>query len=357
MTPASRPVRIIHLLGGLRAYSAPGQPVKVGQQNLTYFQFENVDYSMLYQVLSKIGLTPIGVEFVEMQEQISGVHPANFEVLSPTGFENMASRREWTNVATANVREATNHPHVNLARRISTYQRLLSWRLLQISEAYHRMSYEVRTEVERNPTVGKYGFENQWTWELQTTIHGFLSDAATLRDVLAEAVWKLLVRDEQHDVLTMGSLMKKAKNHEDSFVQNFINQGKDCGWLGSLTDIRNETTHVVPLKGLHETFYCFMRETPIQDSSPVMSMHCPLTTGDWELRRGVNREVKWSNDSQAREALKTYNDYVETSGDALEYCWRTICKFAEWAEKLRVEAKLTAKPLTLTDEDLAGATI
>ena len=356
-SPRRRPIRTVHLLGGLRAYDVPRQGVEVGQNHLIDFSFKDVEYATLYKVLESLGLIPIGVSFIEMREQISGVHPADFEMVSPEGFSAMKARREWSNIAASAVRTTLDSDVESLARRISTYLRLSSWRLMQVSEAYYRTCYEPRAEAAKSGEIPAGGFENQWTWELQTTIHGFLADVATLRDVLAEAVWKLVVKDDQHDVLTMGSLMKKAKSHESPFVQSFIALGEEGGWLGNLTDLRNETTHVVPVNGFHEQFLCFLRGIPVQGGRKIAQMHCPLTTDSWGLRRDADRNVDWKDDKKARASIDRYRAYVSTSGDALEYCWRTVRNLAEWAEKLRLEAGLKADTPIITDADLANATI
>ena len=339
--PKNPPIRQVHLLGGLRAYDVPRQGVEVGQDRIQYFKFDNVPYHHLYSVLEKMNLTPIGVNYIESREQREGTHPTNFEMIGPKGSTAMRSMQEWNNIAFAQ-RKKNDFKVVSVASRIATYLKLLSRRLFQVSEAYYNMSREPRIEAMNGISIIDNGFNNLWSWELQTTIHGFLADAATLRDILAEAVWKLIMENHDDTVLTMGRLMKEAKNEKGLFIKAFIELGKDGNWLKDLTEIRNETTHVVPVNDFHETFSCYIREVRHNDKPLALIMHCPLTTDTWGLRKDAIRDANFSDETQAKDALRHHKEYVKNSGDALEYCWRTLQRFAEWSEKIRVEAKLKA---------------
>jgi len=354
--PKNPPIRQVHLLGGLRAFDVPKQGVEVGQDGIQYFKFSNVPYHQLYSVLERMNLTPIGVNFIESREQLDGVHPANFEMIESKGFTAMRSSREWSNVAWA-YRSQKKFETVSLASRISIYLKLLTRRLYQVSEAYYYMSRGSRVEAMKGKNVIDSGFSNLWTWELQTTIHGFLADAATLRDILAEAVWKLIMQKQDETVLTMGGLMKKTKSETNHFVREFVELGEDGNWMKNLTDIRNETTHVVPVNDFHEIFSCYMREIIYKNKSVTLAMHCPLTTETWGLRKDASRNADFSDEAEAKAALKHHQIYVEKSGDALEYCWLTLQNFSEWSEKIRIQADLKANTPIIDMNSLAKASM
>jgi hypothetical protein len=140
--------------------------------------------------------------------------------------------------------------------------------------------------------------------------------------------------------------MKKAKGEAHSLVVQILRETEDGGWIKNLTELRNEIIHVVPVGDVHEHSYVELRELPHNGGGHLFKLHYPLTTADWRLRRDVPRMVDYSDKDAVKRSFEVYDEFAKTSGDALEYAWRTLANLARLTDDVRQAAGLSA-PLPL----------
>jgi hypothetical protein len=344
------PPRIVHLLGGLRAHDFGDKNVSVSvDARRPLLHFPRPQYPSLYARLEQIGLRPIGVEIFSSQDELDGIAPTHWVPWrTPEGLRGVQIQREWSNVHHQAVRSG-DRVVGRCSEKLRTYIRLLHHRLLQLSNAYNALfRYQQRS---KNAPAPDHVFSNVWMDELVAAIHGFLADAAAMRDALVEATWLLALKRPDKDVPAIGSFLKQAKDETHPLALDILREGKPGGWIKNLTDLRNEVTHVAPVSTTHEISGCESRELKLQGGS-VLGMHYPLTTQDWALRRDVDRTVDYNDEESLKRSMAAYKEFSATSGDALEYAWRTLSNLTTLAEAVRLAAGLSAPMLVLTDKDI-----
>jgi len=137
-------------------------------------------------------------------------------------------------------------------------------------------------------------------------------------------------------------------------VQSLSEEG---GWIKNLSDLRNEIMHVVPVGDIHEHSYLELRELPHNGGGHLFYLHYPFTTQDWGLRRDVARTINYSDDEAIKRSIESYDEFAKTSGDALEYAWRTLANLAALSDQVRQAAGLKAPILTITEADIVPGSL
>lgn len=302
-------------------------------------------------MLEGMGFQPIGVQFIHSRDELQGLAPTNWHPWkTPVGFDGRQIGHDWANVRSKFLKEGA-PVGASIAGKIRTYLRLLSLRLRHLSDAYHvTLRYRlVGMASDGAPEPGM--FSNLWKDEIDAAIHAFCSDAASFRDALAEACWKLILRKTDNQVTTMAGLIKHTKGEPNPFIVQVIQRTKEGDWIKNLGDLRDAIVHVVPVGGLHEHSYLELRARPV-GSAMLHCLHYPLTTEDWALRRDVARSVDYSSEGAVHQSILEYTEFAKTSGDALEYAWRTLSLLSALAGDIRREAGLHADPPLITSADI-----
>lgn len=255
-----------------------------------------------------------------------------------------------------NVKSQRTPEIIDISSRFATYHRLLAIRIREISEAYKGTLTSKLTDID-----GKYRrpekdtlFSNGSQAHIEAAIHAFLADAAALRDLIAESIWKLILRNQNNEVTTLGSLIKKTKNysHKGDLLSYIHCHGSDGGWIKNLTDIRNSIIYVAPLANTNELQSLHLRILQLKGGS-IPIIHYPLTTSDGRLR--IRPEpVDFDDHHNLKARIQTYHDFVKQSGDALIYANRCLGQLVELGNKVRETAKLQHEILTITDADIIG---
>jgi hypothetical protein len=342
------PPRIVHLLGGLRAVDDRENPVRIeAGHDQRFAQFSAPSYRNLYGDLMASGLQPIGAEFVNRQS-LEGLAAPDWQCASPgQGFKLRIERDLWAGVRHAAINSGDLIAR-DLAERASTYLDLLPIRILQLSEAYNQTLRAFLADGGGDSIF----FQNSFGRYIDAAIHGFVADAASLRDIIAEALWKLIVK-EAVQVTTLATFLKKAKAHPHKLVQSVIAAGKEGGWLKNLSDLRNHITHVAPLGRSAEFHMCQPRKAKIGRAIEATVLHYPLLEGSGALRP-EQAPVDFSDEATVKARLQEYKSYCDSSIDALDYAWRTLAQLVDLLAELRAGAGLRSETMTLTDEDLVG---
>jgi hypothetical protein len=355
--PRPRPaLRVIHLAGGLRAFDLGDDEVRVGPDyEWSLLQFPTQPYAQTFTALRGIGLRTIGVDFIAHRTTAVLRDPPDFQAFSLVGgFAGLDGERAWSQVK--NVREQRSPEVVDTAARFSTYHRLLNLRLRELSAAYNNCLLAKLTDMDgsyRRPT-DRTLFANGHLVNVEAAIHAFLADAAGLRDLIAEAVWRLVLREPAPDVTTLATLLKRTRTRADTppLLSEIRTAGSVGGWLKAMTELRNAITHVAPLANSHELHSMQVRLQPLQGGS-VPIVHYPLTTADGGLRPRPSF-VDFDETAQLKARFDEYDEFVNQSGDALIYASETFDRLVSLATRVRLAAGLKHQLLTITDADIIG---
>lgn len=342
--------RIFHLPGGLRAFDLDGQWINIGTEQLPQVRAPRPGNVLVW--LQSAGLTPVGCELSEPDNELKGLYPPQWRSWSPSlGFGYQKIFNEWAMVRhhaskTGDVLTSA------VARKVRAYIRLVNLRLFQLSVAYQSMLQLHMVQSGPKPIEKEHLFSGMWQDEVEAGIHGFLADAASMRDALAEAVW-LLILKRAPDVQTITSLISKAKNETHPLIVQMLKDADTDGWLRNLALLRNHFLHEVPVSSANEHPLCALRLYNAGSASVPM-LHFPLTTKDWGVRRGTARAIDFSKEEAVMQSYQTFGKFVEESGDALQYASRTLTNLLQLADRVRVDAGLKSEMLKLSDADLVS---
>lgn len=342
------PSRIVHLLGGLRAVDNRSDRVDIQvsvDQRLGHFP--TPPYAQLYTRLIGMGLRPVGVEFIRARTY-EGLEAPDWECASPNeGFKILNERNHWSDVRHAAIVDRAQDV-VNFASSAKTYLDLVPIRILQLSEAYNRTLRANNTSADDETLY----FSNTFCPYIDAAIHAFVADAASLRDLIAEGVWKLVLK-ETGQVTTLSSFLKKATSHSHPLAQTIVAAGQEGQWLKNLTNLRNHITHVAPVGRQAAFHFCVPRQVTIGPNLDAQALHFPLLDANGTIWEQAD-PLDYDDEPALRESLKLYGQFCETSLDALEYAWLTLGKLVDLLTGLRLAAGLRSEKLTLTDKDIVG---
>lgn len=344
------PPRIIHLLGGLRAVDERIDHVWLQvSRDKRFGHFPTPPYASLYRDLRTLGLTPIGVEFVD-QNTFRGLRSPDWECASDTGFKIREERNTWNEVRHAAL-DNRDVAVANVASRTNSYLNLLPIRIFQLSHAYNQTLRAWHlSSSDRTPG---HLFSNTFMPHIDAAIHGFLADAASFRDLIAETVWTQVL-GEPAGVTTLNSFLKKAAKSPHPLAATIVAAGKPGGWLYNFTDLRNQVTHVAPV-GRSQTFhFCEPRQTAYSQKLNLVALHYPLLDKDGKVRTADDEPPDFNDEAAVRARLEDYRIYCASSIDGLDYAWRTLGQLVDLQRDARLAANLQTKRLVITEDDVIG---
>ena len=331
-----KPPRIVHLLGGLRAVDLCEEKVIVQiSQNQTLIEFETPAYPHLYNTLDQLGLTPVGVEFPHL-DSLKGLTPADWQCFFPkTGFLLMNERRAWSEIRHLAIKEEKNDL-VKTAAKCVTYLDLLDIRLMQLSRSYNS---SLRAQKSKDSAKNLL-FSNGFMREIDAAVHGFVADAGSFRDHIAELIWHNVLQQAE-PIGTFSSFLKKMKNHSDELAKEMVYAGKKGGWLHNFSALRNEIVHVAPVGRSSEFHYCQIRDCKC-DSLTVPNLHYAVLDEDQSVWASSDEIFGYpsQDEEQIKEALKHYLAYLDRSLDGLTYAWQTLEQFIKLLAKVRIASWL-----------------
>lgn len=316
--------------------------------DLSLAKFPTPEYAQLYAKLMKRGLSVIGVEFVS-RDTYEGSRAPDWQCTFPaTGFELRAELMAWSEIRHAAY--ADNRPDIaDVAARCKTYLDLLSIRVWQLSKAYNQM---LRAWRVGDGKIGHH-FGNTFMPHIDAAMHGFLSDAGSFRDLIAEIAWRFLLGGDA-SVTTLASFLKKAKASTDPIAQEIIAAGQDGQWLKRFTDLRNDIVHVAPV-GRSSSFHaCQVREHDCGNGIKLPALHYPILAADGTVWKGEGEPFDHNDEPAIIAALQRYDEFLSSSIDGLDYAWRTLGQFVELLRKVRGGTGFRGEMMTITDDDIIG---
>jgi hypothetical protein len=341
------PARVVHLSGGLRALDLrAGTAVIQIAQDQRFAEFQTT-YAELYDQLRALALKPIGVEFLGRDSQAGKIAP-DWQCADPSRGFKIRQERIWWDGARHVATDEQLRDVVDLSARISTYLALLPIRVLQLSDAYNRTlrAYWLDNAGEKNRF-----FDNSFRPYIDSAIHAFVADAASFRDVLAEAIWKLVLK-EASSITKFSKFLRKAKPNAHPLAESIITAGEKGGWLRSLSDLRNHITHVAPVGHAPAYQFCQPRMSRVgQLEAPTL--HYPILDANGGIREFAE-PINPGNDMESRAAWESYEAFCNTSLDALDYCWGALGRLIHLLSAIRSASGLKSKTPMLTKDDLVG---
>ncbi|MGH7025416.1 MAG: hypothetical protein ACREEB_17755 [Caulobacteraceae bacterium] len=353
-TERPMPGRIVHLHGGLRAFDGGAPKTDVGvSSGLVFGQLNLPSYGSLYAMLAKLGLRPLGVEFLTAPAGLVGASSPDWRSFSfKSGFYAMNEEQIWQGVR--HNASTTGQPMVaDLAGRCGTYLRLLSIRVREISEAYGRC---LNAHVAKKSEIKAGLFTNSWTIYIDAALHGFLADAASFRDLIAEMVWRLVLGQTNPAISTLGGLLRQApaKDSDIALVKEVLAQTREGGWLRNLSSVRDAIIHVAPLSRSQEFHFVATRLLSMPDATSLPTLHYPLTEADGSVRHRPIEPVDFRDEATIKIALEQYHGFVARSGDALDFAVENFTRLTALAREVRTYCELVSKPVVLTEKEIIG---
>jgi len=354
--------RIVHLLGGIRAINIDGPQVRIKPKTLhgKITQFNTRSYGAIFSDIHQLGFSVVGVDFFTHISEVKGETPPNWRVFNQapsTAWTSEETARLWKGIAHSAFKQKQGHIW-DLASRIGHQLRVCSWRVRQLSEAYHK---QLVAKSSKNKLEPGQRYEDGFTWNTYLAVQSYLVDACILRDYLSEfaAIFVFSKRYgiETSHVSTIGGLIKKVlkdKNVNDSLAQDLRKATKEGGWLKALGEYRDLVVHSAPLSHAEMRLYAVTDVIQIdsEGSVPLIKIPLPNDPGAISAKRASRKHF---SDFEAQ-----FNKYIESvredhpTVDALTYIVKTHGELAELAMILSKQSPVPYQDIVLTDRDIIG---
>ncbi len=340
-------LRTVHLIGGLRALNATSEVVEIMPTPKEVSSILHLSkYGALYQHIQGAGGKVIGVDFITDQAQIEGLEPVDWQPFDLIeGFLIKEVRHFWAGLATAaHFRE--DFTLVDICRRIVFQLEAISWRLRCLSDAYYR---------ELRGCIASGNFDNGQkivtgnSFHIFLETHTFLSECSTLRDYLAEFIWKYICSHNtpSKHIRLMSALVKELKKSTiSSDLENYLLViTSDGGWLKRMSAYRDLAVHYTPLATAEKYGLVTLQSLEFANDQtlPVIQWNLPRDPEAIKIERSgvqISRSLdEWIQDSVIAKPLD------ELGPDALAYSHQILQKLAGLAGK--VGALAPVRPQTM----------
>lgn len=350
--------RLAHLGGGMRASNPPGASIEfLPRLPGTPRGFSLAQFNHLHAALMHGGLTLIGVDFISHRLEAIGAMPCDWRPHWPQrGYLAHDAETLWSQLATG-AHDTDDYQLVDLCRRITFQIRAGSWRLHELSEAYHK---ELCGRIIDGEFKDGQKFESMNSFLIYLATHSFLTDMATLRDYLAEFMAKYVFMDfnaGRTHLRTLKGLRKNiipsalGKHPLADVISNITDAG---GWLKTLSTYRDLAVHYTPLASA--TRHPFLEQKLIKPSGgsafPAIQFSLP---GDPEAVQkmrdtgGMSASVReWLRESFAE------GNVVAKGPDALEYSHQALGMMALLASEVGGFAPIKPKMAHFGPHNMIG---
>ena len=346
--------RVVWLAGGLTAYNNPGPDVEVcaGSNGRTLHKFSIREYGALYDILKRQGFSIIGATFVEHQEELEGVRPAQFRMAGrDRGWPLWDVREQWRQIAFAASRR-NEMALMDISSRIASGLEYGQSRLYDLTAAY---SVQLRACLHSGQAVEYRAFKDLNSKEVYKCIHALFWELAVMRDTLGE--FAALFCFSQSGMKSLGGLVKHLKrgNSADPLAKEFMNITDESlgGWLSRFTFYRNFFTHIAPMEQATGTAFTILDTRRLSDILSVPQIYYPLPRDIEKLTRERSRGNFYPTLEALVAALRSRRDRA-FDPDALEYLHVCLNQFVELATTLVARSPIPPVPIQLTQEDIIG---
>ena len=293
------PPRIIHLPGGLRALDGGSDTISV-QVNTTMqlARFDAPPYAQLCSILAGLGLSTIGIEFVNASTY-AGHYPPDWEIAAPTGgFVAMEERNQWRSIRHA-AHTAGDHALADMAARSASYLSMMAIRLIELSNRYNLM---LANWMRGDRKPGRLFVDLNLPY-IDAAIHAFVADAGSYRDLLAEITWRVVL-GKTPKIRKLAKLIREEAATGHPIAASLIAGASGTGWLKQFGDLRDVIVHVAPIGRNTDMHSCTVRERRFGQGD-VPTLHYPLLDADGSVHR-ADDVFDISSNSAAREGIARY---------------------------------------------------
>lgn len=356
--------RIAHLAGGLRAVNpdqskniiiSPTLPERSATLTIN-------EYKELTSVLQSAGLKIIGVEFVESNMQVDGLHPNTWRPFYAhmNGWPVQLAEDVWGNLSQAAFKQ-DDFSFVEIARKIEFQITSCCWELKRISDAYEQ---ELQSFCRTHEFKDGLRFETVNTKFIYMGLHAFFSAIGSLRDYLAEYTARYLLKDVLPEGLVirkMSSLRSELRKSGDKGNQiskeilAITDHENEHGWLAKISDYRDLVVHYIPISHATHRGFLFQKLVSACDQE-LPSIFFPLPRDPYALRQ--QRSKGSLHDSVKEWMTSSVNfELVAEDQDALDCAHFALGLLVRLSLQLAGYSPYKPERLTLTEADLKGPII
>ena len=348
-------VRIAWTSGGMVAVSNPGPEVEIvaGMGGKVIGTLKIPSSASLFPTLQQMGLTLVGVSFIQLADEASGLLRPQFRAFSKTKrwlVEDM--HQKWRQIAHASAKQ-NEMSLMDVASRIASALVYSEMRVLDLAEAY---SAQLRGYLHINPAIEYQRFKDTHSSTVYKDIHALFWEMAILRDSLAEfaAIYCFALPG----VTTFSSLikeLKKSANH-DELAKQILDAGneKTNGWIAVFSTYRNLFTHSSPMEQAAGVAFAVQDMLKIPVEQQIPQIYYPLPFNVIELKKRRSGGPLFQTFKELTEAASGRRHERTTEPDALDYLSDCLDHFAQLSLVLSTRSPIEAMPLQITHEDLIG---
>ncbi|KEZ76134.1 hypothetical protein C41B8_16399 [Salinisphaera hydrothermalis C41B8] len=356
-------MRVVHLLGGGRLVNELGPRAVVHPKPLVGEQasFETDTYAKLFHDAHWAGLEPVGVEFYSHQMQATGEEPPEWKPYLRRFTSTWCcddSAQKWAEIAhVAHQRKLA--LEWDLSRRIRYQLRTLSWRLFEVSQAYH------------NQLVGKLAsgsftdggkFEDGFTAQMYLALHSFLIDACILRDYLADFIAKFILPKESGDFgrfKDMGQFRYKVlgPHKNEGGIASELWEATDentNGWLAVLNAYRNIVVHSAPLEHAEARLFAQSYLAPFNGDRRIPAIRCPIPGDPISVKQARSSAADHKSFDELQQSYLMMARQEGYGVDGLEYVWSVAGRISAFSQQVSIRSHIEAQPITVTSKDTIG---
>lgn len=352
--------RIVHILGGCRVVNNPGPDVELYPETLTgsRLRFQIPAYGAIYSKLAEINLSVVGTDFFSHIREVDGRIPPNwrpFHFRTTTVWPCAEVSQKWSNIGHAAYTRKLGRLW-DLASRVSHQIRVCSWRLRQISEAYHEQL--VARELHKDFRDGQR-FEDGYTWLAYLSIQSFLVDACVLRDCLAEftAEYYFSSSGKKPQVTSISGLLKhylRGVDSSDPIGVLLREETADGGWLKELGCYRDLVVHSAPLAQAEQRLFAVTTSIQCANLGRVPTIRCPLPDQPDHIAARRSRGDLYQDFSRQFAAFTKAALGDIPSKDGLAYTHEVLGKLVDLALLLSDKAPVPPEMPIFDESNLRG---
>jgi hypothetical protein len=352
---------LLHLKGGIRATTVPG-PNLVVQPSSTAgaIRFKLKQIPDLFVDLSDAGLDPLGIEFIHDSDQQAGLYPPIWQPVYSHSRPVDDCVALWRALANGGT-QTDNYELFALTARIAFGFQAASLRLRDLSRAYNR---ELDTLVSKGSfTAGTRG-KSLNTFQIFLEIHSFFSEAASLRDHLAEFIGRYVLKDHVPDVTTrirlMASLVKhvlKPARGKNSIADELHHATREPeGWLATFSAYRDLFIHYLPASQAAPGGFIWRSSYSIANGDALPRITVPLPADPFSLKRILSTDNHFKTMAEYFSSIKDSREPASTV-DALDYCHAALENFVNLATVVAPHSPAPPHAVHIDARDLIGPII
>ncbi len=358
--------RVVHLQGGIRAINNPGNEVIIipGPDSKPNKIFNISRYPELVVSLEKQGLTAIGVDFFEIENQLKGYLPPTWRsvhVKYKSSYPAWEAEDIWSCLANGGF-EKGNLKFADICRRICFEIRATSWRLRDISEAYNT---ELTALCEMKNFNEGTKFETLNSFFIYLSVHALLVEICTLRDYIAEFIASYILQkylsDSDIKIKTMSGLRKKIlpiASQDDDLAKelyDITDKNSNDPWLVNLGTYRDLVVHLVPLIEATHRGFLVQKVLYSKNAENYPSIYFPIPHNPIKIETLRTKGLPFSTIDEWLKASIDYDEKKDAAPDVLIYCSEVVGRMMLLCYRVAERSPINQKRRIFTQKDIIGS--